>query len=225
MLRPRGILVAALLLTAWDGGVAHAQVRLRTESDRSALRAWFVRLADAQFYRGTPDVVDCAGLVRHALREALRPHTADWVRRARLPAADLAPEVVERPIAADGALPLFLVAAAPPRHAEFADARTIVTLNATPLGRDVGAARPGDLLYFRQDRQDSPDHLMVYVGPTATDRSRADWLVYHTGPDASAAGEVRKVSLADLLRHPSARWRPVPANHAFVGVFRLNAFK
>jgi uncharacterized protein YfaT (DUF1175 family) len=32
---------------------------------------------------------------------------------------------------------------------------------------------------------------------------------------------VRKVTLADLQRHPAARWRPVAANPAFAGVFRL----
>jgi hypothetical protein len=52
-----------------------AQVRLTDETDRDAFRSWFTFLADAQFYRPTPDVADCAGLVRHAVREALRAHT------------------------------------------------------------------------------------------------------------------------------------------------------
>ena len=59
-----------------------AQIRLADASDREAFRAWFVYLADAQFYRPTPDVVDCAALVRHAAREALRAHTPEWMRIA-----------------------------------------------------------------------------------------------------------------------------------------------
>jgi uncharacterized protein YfaT (DUF1175 family) len=198
-----------------------AQVRLRTASDRAALREWFVLLADAQFYRTTGDVTDCAALVRHALREALRPHTTEWLRLARLPSPRLAPDVVERPLASGDSLPLFLVSERPRRVAEFADARTLVTLNTQPLGREAAAARPGDLLYFRQPRGEFPDHLMVFLGPTATEPEGVDWVVYHTGPDAAGPGEVRKVRLSDLQRHPSPRWRPTAGNPAFAGVFRL----
>jgi hypothetical protein len=106
--------------------------------------------------------------------------------------------------------------------AEFADARTIVRYNARFVARDAGALRPGDLLYFQQPSQSEPDHLMIYVGPSRFDGSAADFLVYHTGPaDAGKPGEMRKVRLADLLKHPSPRWRPLASNERFVGVFRL----
>ena len=49
----------------------------------------------------------------------------------------------------------------------------------------------------------------------------ADWIVYHTGPTDTDAGEVRKVSLHDLERHPSPRWRPIGGNPSFMGVYRL----
>jgi uncharacterized protein YfaT (DUF1175 family) len=62
---------------------------------------------------------------------------------------------------------------------------------------------------------------MVFIGPSTFDRDRHDWLVYHTGPDGASPGEVRKVALADLERHPSPRWRPIAANREFIGVFRL----
>jgi uncharacterized protein YfaT (DUF1175 family) len=107
------------------------------------------------------------------------------------------------------------------RFAEFADARTLITLNARPLGRDVGALRPGDLLYFRQPAQTQPDHLMVFIGRSFFDREQGDWVVYHTGPVEGGAGEVRKARLHDLLQHPSTRWRPLTSNQQFVGVFRL----
>ena len=61
---------------------------------------------------------------------------------------------------------------------------------------------------------------MVVVGRSAFD-SGDDWVVYHTGPDGSWPGEVRKVPLGVLQRHPTPTWRPLAANPAFVGVFRL----
>ena len=60
-------------------------------------------------------------------------------------------------------------------------------------------------------------------GPSRLDRSADDFLVYHTGPDDRGPGEIRKVRMADLLQHPAPRWRPVPSNRAFIGVFRLIA--
>jgi uncharacterized protein len=196
-----------------------AQVRLADEADRDAFRTWFTYLADAQFYRPTADVQDCAALVRHGVREALRAHTPEWRRTAALPDEAPFPDVRTRPAGKPDGWPLFRVG--PHAFAEFADARTIVTLNARPLGRDLGALRPADLLYYRQDTQSSPDHLMVYLGPSRLARDARDWVVYHTGPIDGGPGEVRKTRLSDLVKHPAARWRPLPQNAAFVGVFRL----
>lgn len=215
--------VAALLAVASLASAATASRRLvLDETDRGAFRAWFTFLADAQFERRSADVVDCAALIRHAYREALRPHTTAWFQSARLPRLVSLPDVRKAPPMHDGALLLFRVARTPERFAEFADAETIVSLNSRRIGRDVRAAEPGDLLYFRHDDAASPSHLMMFVGESRFDRDRRDWLVYHTGPDGSTPGEVRKVALADLERHPSPRWRPVSANAEFIGVFRLD---
>jgi uncharacterized protein YfaT (DUF1175 family) len=201
-----------------------AQLRLADESDRAAFRRWFVLLADTAFYRPPPEVTDCAALVRYAMREALRPHTAEWRRRAELPALRLPADVRERPPARDGLVPLFRVSArASDPQAEFADAMTIIRWNTRLVSRDLRDARPGDLLYFRQPGQRQPDHLMIVVGTSALDTSARDFVVYHTGPDGDARGEIRKVRAADLARHPAPRWRPQPSNAAFVGVFRLIA--
>lgn len=196
--------------------------RALDDSDRTAFRAWFTLLADAEFERRSPDVTDCAALVRHAYREALRAHTPAWFQAAGLPRLVSYPDVRQVPPMVDGAWLLFRTARQPERFGEFADAESIVSLNARRVSRDVRAAQPGDLLYFNHPEADSPSHLMVYVGPSSFDRHRADWLVYHTGPDEGTAGEVRKVAVADLLRHPSPRWRPVQANPAFIGVYRLS---
>ena len=179
-------------------------------------------LADAAYYRAVPEAVDCAALIRYAAREALRPHSPEWRRRAGLPVVPALPDVRLPPPAAESLYPLFRVSEDPGEPlAEFADARTLVRFNTRLVSRDVGALRPGDLLYFHQPAQQQPDHLMVFVGPSSLDPSAHDFVVYHTGPDGSDTGEVRKVRLGSLLRHPAPRWRPVPANQAFVGVFRL----
>jgi uncharacterized protein len=213
----RHLLAALFLITA--AAATQAQIHLADEGDREAFRSWFTFLADAQFYRHTDDVADCAGLIRHAVREALRPHTPEWVRQAALPLAPAYPDVRRAPAPAPGGWPLFRVG--PGQAAEFADARTIVSLNARPIGRDLGALHPGDLLYYRQTEQASPDHLMVYIGPSRFERDGRDWVVYHTGPSEGSPGEVRKTRLAELLHHPAARWRPIAPNPAFVGIFRL----
>jgi len=218
-----GRLLATIGLLCALSAQTPAQVRLADESDRAAFRAWFVLLADAQFYRATPDVTDCAALVRHAAREALRPHTPEWRRQAALPrsgAFPAFPDVRAKTTMADGGgLALFRVSdGTPARYAEFADARTIIRLNARFIGRDAAALRPGDLLFFHQDGQREPDHLMIYVGASPFEPQARDWIVYHTGPPEN---EVRKVRLADLQRHPAPRWRPLSNNPGFVGVFRL----
>jgi uncharacterized protein YfaT (DUF1175 family) len=201
-----------------------AQLRLADESDRAAFRAWFVFLADAQFERPAPEVTDCAALVRYAFREALRAHTPEWVRTTALPFSPQFPDIRSAPRPGSSGWPLFRVSPGPSaEYREFADAKTLVTLNTATVGRDVARARPGDLLYFRQFSQSQPDHLMVVVGRSAFDPGSSDWLVYHTGPDGEGPGEVRKVRLATLAEHPAPRWRPVPSNPSFVGVFRLAA--
>ena len=216
ILRLTAVLVASTVLVARPS--THSAL---DDSDRAAFRAWFTYLADAQFERRTDDVTDCASLVRHAYREALRPHSAAWFQTTKLPRLVSFPDVRRIPPMKDGAWLLFKVASTPERYGEFADAETIVDLNARRLGRDARVAQPGDLLYFRHDDANNPSHLMIFVGETRFDRDRHDWLVYHTGPDNGSRGEVRKVSLADLERHPSPRWRPIAANREFVGVFRL----
>src|SRR3954471_2000876 len=106
VLRQSAAIVAVIASTMIAANVS-AQVRLADESDRAAFRSWFVLLADAQFERPTADVQDCAGLIRHAVREALRPHTPEWVRRTGLPFTPQFADVRSAPRAAADGLPLF----------------------------------------------------------------------------------------------------------------------
>jgi uncharacterized protein YfaT (DUF1175 family) len=217
------LLVAGVLLAATASPIS-AQVRLTDESDRSAFRSWFTLLADAQFETPAAEVTDCAALVRFAFREALRAHTPEWSRRTALPFTPRFPDVKSAPRPTPAGWPLFRVSdATPARFAEFADARTLITLNSLPVGRDISRARPGDLLYFQQPGQPQPDHVMVLVGRSFFEDEGTDWVVYHTGPSDENPGEVRKVRLATLVQHPSPRWRPLAANSHFAGVFRLHA--
>ena len=222
-LRTLTALASLALLLPWGlAATPAAQVRLADQDDRDAFRAWFVFLSDVQFERPAPEVIDCAALVRFAFREALRAHTPEWARRVGLPVTPGYPDVRSAPAATSNGWPLFRVSPAPDtRYAEFADARTLVGLNARQLGRDVAALRPGDLLYFQQPQQEQSDHLMVFVGSSSFDRHASDWVVYHTGPDGDDPGEVRKVRLADLAAHPAPRWRPHASNPHFIGLFRL----
>ncbi len=217
-LLPACALIAALA----EVTPASAQARLRDASDRDAFRAWFVLLADVQFERPAPEVSDCASLIRFAFREAMRDHTSTWARRMALPFTPAFPDVRSGPRPTAEGWPLFRTSpGTQPRYAEFADARTLVSLNTRPLGRQTSALEPGDLLYFQQPGQTQPDHLMVFVGKSFFDEDGLDWVVYHTGPIDGGPGEVRKVRLSDLVRHPSPRWRPLPANPAFIGAYRL----
>ena len=221
MLAARLLICSTALIVLLDARVG-AQLRLADESDRAAFRSWFVLLADAQFERPTPDVTDCAALVRHAVREALRAHTPEWVRRAALPFAPQFADVRSAPRAGPDGWPIFRVSDRPSAaYAEFADAQTLVRLNSRPLGRSLSAARPGDLIYFKQPGQAQPDHLMVFVGRSFFEEQGDDWVVYHTGPLDGGPGEVRKLRLSTLLQHPAPRWRPVESNPNFVGLFRL----
>jgi hypothetical protein len=228
---------AIVLVLALSTAVG-AQVRLADESDRAAFRSWFVLLADAQFERTTADVIDCAALVRHAFREALRAHTPEWLRRSQLPFTPRFADVRSAPRPTANGWPLFRIDnAKAPKYAEFADASTIIRFNSRTLGRTTAGLQPGDLLYFHQPGQQSPDHVMVFIGRSLFESEGDDWVVYHTGPldngsgdpstgsgstRAKSSGEVRKTRLSTLMQHPAPRWRPVAANPQFVGVFRLN---
>ena len=217
-------LASAALIALTCSARPGAQVRLADDSDRAAFRAWFVLLADAQFERQTPDVTDCAALVRHAFREAMRAHTPEWLRRAGLPFTPQFADVRSAPRSTGHGWPLFRVTnEAQPKYAEFADAKTLIRLNARPLGKDIRALGAGDLLYFRQSSQKDPDHVMVFIGRSHFEHDGNDWVLYHTGAGPGGPGEVRKVRLSTLTRHPSPRWRPLDSNPNFVGVFRLAA--
>ena len=216
-------------------------LRLDSATDRQAFRNWFTAIAEFQALRPAqelpPEINDCAALLRYAYRGALHTHNEFWLEENKLGALAYLPSVRKY------AYPHTLLGAALFRvqpwvqsneaenpskaFAEFADAKTLLQLNAFRVSRDVRLAQPGDLLFYRQLEQNSPWHSMVFVGRShwANDGAQQPLLVYHTGPIGKAPGEMRRVGLDQLMQHPSPRWRPVPGNSNFLGVYRWNILK
>ena len=212
-------------------------LHLDSASDRTAFRQWFAAIAEYQALRPAADlpaeINDCAALLRYAYRGALHRHTAEWLSETQTEGLASLPSVTKyayphTPLGAS----LFRVR--PPAEgnvkanfAEFADARNLWQFNTFFVSRDVRMARPGDLLFFRQLEQNSPYHSMIFVGRSRLNPGQgdADVLVYHTGPIGKQPGEMRRTTLADLMQHPSPRWRPLPGNSNFLGVYRWNILR
>jgi len=207
---------------------------LRTFNDRENFRRWFTWIAEMQFYnlsdQWNPEQRDCAGLVRFAWRESLRPHDRQWLQRMGENydpvAPDLTPNITESlhgkifRTAPGNYTPQDLSAG---KFSEFADAQTLKMFNALFVGRDREQAKPGDLLFFHQPWvQKFPFHVMIFLGePRIAGEGTRDWVVYHTGAAPEDGGAVKKVRLAVLDGHPDKRWRPVAANPNFLGFYRL----
>jgi hypothetical protein len=208
-------------------------LRLHSVEDRRAFRAWFSALADLEAEQPASrvplEIDDCAALLRFVYRETLARHDAQWLARQPSPSNLLSLASIHQyhyPWTPLGAA-LFRVKPGPfawadlsnGSFAQFADAQTLMRWNTHLVSRDLRAAHPGDLLFFRQAGQDSPYHSMIVTG------ENADWLVYHTGPIGKARGEIRRVTTEDMIHHPDARWHPVPGNPSFLGVYRWNVLR
>jgi uncharacterized protein YfaT (DUF1175 family) len=218
-------------------------LRLHTTQDRQAFRAWFTSIAEAQMNQPKlpAEIDDCAALLRFAYREALHAHDEKWF--GTHPTDGPPPSVrqyvyPQTPLGAN----LFRVRPGPflaedignGSFAQFADAQTLMERNTYRIGRDLRLARPGDLIFYRQLDQDSPYdvpgatqhhspfHSMIVCGEKS--------VVYHTGPIRMSSGkqgkgEVRRLLMSELLHHPDARWRPLPENANFLGVYRWNILR
>jgi uncharacterized protein YfaT (DUF1175 family) len=213
-------------------------LRLHAAQDRQAFRAWFTSIAEAQADqpRLPAEIDDCAALLRFAYREALHAHDETWLSSHPVEAPHPSIRQYVYPQTPLGAN-LFRVRPGPfdpedlknGSFAQFADAETLMERNTYRIGRDLRLARPGDLIFYRQLDQDSPYdvpgatphhspfHSMIVCGENG--------VVYHTGPIHHGKGEMRRLSVTDLLHHPDARWRPLPENTNFLGVYRWNILR
>jgi len=214
------------------------QLRLHQPSDREAFVRWFSFLAEAEYVAQSqdraPEITDCAALLRFAYREALRKHDGAWATSLKLPQVPALPSITaysypHTPLGAS----IFRVVPGPFRpedlHSnafrEFADAGKLQKFNTHFVSREIRQARPGDLLFFHQPDQRSPWHAMIYLGQSQFSSGTEEWVVYHTGPTGKTAGELRRFSVQELLNFPFTRWRPLPNNPAFLGVYRWNILR
>lgn len=204
-------------------------LRLDTPADRTAFRAWFTYIAEAQYFRKPlpREISDCAALIRYSYREALTVHNDAWIDTTHLPELPSIPNVAKysypfTPLGAN----LFRIRAGEysatdatsGAFAQFADAEILVRFNAHLVGKEIDQAHSGDILMYRQLDATMPFHTMIYVGSSQLDRTPGPYVVYHTGPK----GEVRRPSVQELLQHPDPRWRPFPENSNFLGIYRWN---
>jgi uncharacterized protein YfaT (DUF1175 family) len=211
-------------------------LRLHDPADRAAFRRGFTLLAESQYYRRPlpTEIDDCAALLRFAYREALREHNAAWAQAVALPAPASAADIQQyqyphTPLGAS----LFRVRGGSfaagdlddGAFAQFADVETIWRHNTFPVGRDLSRALPGDVLFFRQDGQKMPFHAMIFLGRSQIEAGNERFVIYHTGPSGKSPGEIRRWSVAELTNYPEARWRPIPSNPAFLGVYRWNILR
>jgi hypothetical protein len=213
-------------------------LRLDDPGDRDGFRRWFAVLAEYESLipaeQLPSEIDDCAALIRFVYRGALHDHDAAWMSETRLVGLPSIPSVRKY------AYPFTLLEANLFRvragefsaedstsgaFAQFADAKTLKELNTHFISRDVRQALPGDLLFYRQLEQNEPYHSMIFIGRSQFDSDVASLVVYHTGPEGKSKGQMRRVRLDDLVKHPSPRWRPVPANSNFLGVYRWNILR
>lgn len=213
---------------------------LRSFEDRESFRRWFTSIAETQFYhlsdQWKKDQRDCAGLVRFAIREALRRHDRTWFQKMG-PAYDSVAHDVAGFDLDNNQLGEKIFRAESGsyqesdlrngRFTEFADARTLKNFNTVFISRDRREAQPGDLLFFYQPWvQKFPYHVMIFLGaPRVAPNGERDWVVYHTGSTATDDGAVKKVELSVLDQHPDPRWRPIESNRNFLGFYRLKTLQ
>ena len=213
----------ALALTVERPGQDSGDVMLDPEqSDR--FRVWMNFIVADQFKRGpSPRWThrDCAGLVRYATAETLRPHDARWRQANGWERTRLPPEMS---LSAEQAALRNTWEGIDGTRQAFVTALALVQNNSRLLGKSSAMARPGDLLFFDQG---DDQHLMIWMG---------NWIAYHNGQTPVYAAQqskpgrsktlkedsgLRAVTPAELLTWKDTRWRPREDNPNFAGFYRL----
>lgn len=210
-------------------------LRLEDTADQEAFRHWFTFLAEIQYFtpaaQRSPEISDCAALLRYAYREALRLHDAKWSAASHLvliPAVESVRKY-QYPRTPLGSA-LFRIRPGPWSAAdlhsgafvEFADAETLQRWNTFFISCDIGRAQSGDLLFYRRSGDRMTFHSMIFLGNSQITPGTARYVVYDTGSQGDKPGEIRRLSVDQLLHFPDPQWQPKPTNPVFLGVFRWN---
>ena len=194
--------------------------------DRDIFRSWFVNIALYQSLQLSPNwranQRDCAGLVRFAMKEALKVHDEKWFQETGIDpeiwlektGVDLRniPDVgaYNYPEAPVGGANIFVVGK--DRLSSFATAYALLKYNVNFVGFDFSKALPGDLLFFHHPNPVT-FHTMIYTG---------EGLVYHTGPVSDDdPGKIKLWRLDDYMRIIPIQWLPIRENTYFLGIYRL----
>ncbi|MDE3071261.1 MAG: DUF1175 family protein [Pseudomonadota bacterium] len=173
-------------------------------------RAWFTLIVAEQLKHGPNPRWrhrDCAGLVRFAVDEALRPHDYRWRRDNALADRPLPPDVTLRTGQQPWRGQWRQIGGT---RGAFASAMALIQENSRFVSRDISQARPGDLLFFDQG---DDQHLMIWMG---------DYIAYNTGGARKDDDGMRAVNVQQLFTWRDVRWQPRIDNPNFVGVFRLS---
>ncbi|WP_130470004.1 DUF1175 family protein [Candidatus Magnetaquicoccus inordinatus] len=205
-------LLILLLLLLSPACFANERSPLATLSPAQSelFRAWFVRIVSEQLRQGpSPRWVqrDCAGLVRYAVHESLRPHDYQWrhstgLLQAKLP-AELAltaeqEQLGKRWRSAEG------------QQESYVSALALIQENSRFVSRNPVQARPGDLLFYDQG---DDQHLMIWLG---------DGVAYHRGSHSRNDNGMRRILWPDLLTWKDSRWQPTEENANFLGIYSFS---
>ena len=213
-------------------------LRLEDQHDQQVFRRWFTFLAEAQYFQSSAarpgEIIDCAALIRYAYREALHAHDNAWADSAGLPIVPAFDSIrkYEYPYTPLGAA-LYRVRLGPFRPADltggaflqFADAQTLRRCNTHFVSRDLARAQPGDLLFFRQETNHVTFHSTIYLGESQLQKDGRRYVLYHTGPTGSDPGQIRRLTVEELMQFPQIEWRPLITNSSFLGVSRWNILR
>ena len=213
-------------------------LRLENQHDQQVFRRWFTFLAEAQYFQSAAarpaEINDCAALIRYAYREALHAHDNAWADSAGLPIVPAFDSIrkYEYPFTLLGAA-LYRVRLGPFLPADltdgaflqFADAQTLRHFNTHFVSRDLARAQPGDLLFFRQESDHVTFHSMIYLGESQVQKDDRRYVLYHTGPTGSDPGQIRRLTIEELMQFPQAEWRPLVTNSSFLGISRWNILR
>lgn len=212
--------------------------RLENPTDRENFREWITYLAESAYYQPSQlaraEVTDCSALIRYAYRNALMSHTPAWRQSLELGVTPGFGDVgkfsypewpLQRGLFRTGAGPFLAEDIERRVFQEFADAQTLLRYNTFTVSRELHAARPGDVIFFRQPEQAEPFHVMLFVGHSHFQTDGNAWIVYHTGSVNGQPGEIRHVQASVLSAHPEPRWRPLAGNPRFLGVYRFNILR
>ena len=209
-------------------------VELSTHTDRENFKNWFLSIAESQFYQLShhfePIHRHCSGLIVFSFKEALKVHNEKWHKRfpylIRTQYQDVQkynyPEV-----------PLLGTKIFRNRSgyykksdlkkgyfSETADVKTLINYNLDFISKNHNDFESADIIFFLNDENTNmPYHSMIF-------QKEGNWLIYHTGPlDNKKEGEVRKVKLTTLMKHPDKKWHPAGDNPRFLGAYRFKIIK